>query len=132
MVSAAVLAGDFDAFREMFDLPYLLDTDTQRFLSTTEADLLPLFLEVHLMLKQRGVTHYERVAREADYTGRHRIEGWHFTHQIARGVRVAPPHSCRETLVQTAGRWRFAMSHYPTLAGLWTSLPSNTHPEARA
>lgn len=113
-VSAAVLAGDFAAFLAMFDLPYLLQTDTKRVLATSGDDLYPDFLDLHHELKARGVTHYERVARRADYVARNRIEGWHHTHQIAHGIRVAAPCSGRETLFLRADRWLFCEAYFPT------------------
>jgi hypothetical protein len=119
VVSSAVLAGDFPAFIVMFDLPYLMHTDSQRVLTATEAELRAYFQTLHHELKSRGVTHYERVAREADYVARDRIQGWHFTHQIADGVHVAPQHTGRETLVLRGDRWLFSESYYPTQTGPW-------------
>ena len=113
-VSAAVLAGDFAAFVAMFDMPYMMQTDTERLVATTGDDLFPVFQEVHQVLNSLGVTHYERVARKADYVARNRIEGWHFSHPIADGARVAPPNSGRETLFLRADRWLFCEAYFPT------------------
>jgi hypothetical protein len=128
VVSDAVLKGDFVAFMAMFDLPYLMYTDTWRLLSTDEADLYPMFQTLHNELKSRGVTHYERVAREADYVARGRIQGRHFTHQVAHGVYVAPPHSGQETLVQRADRWLFSEAYYPTRTTAWPMPDSSADP----
>lgn len=118
-VSAAVLAGDFAAYAAMIDLPYLIHTDAARLLVTTRADLQPTFLTLHQSLKDKGVTHYERLAREADYVSRDRIEGWHYTHQIADGAPVAPPHASRQTIVRRDDVWRFSEAQYGTLAASW-------------
>jgi hypothetical protein len=128
VVSAAVLAGDFAGFIAMFDLPYLAHTDTQRVVATTGADLYPYFQTVHQRLRSLGVTHYERIAREADYVDRRRIEGWHFTHHIADGVQISPPHTGRETLVQRADRWLFSEAYYPTQADGWPAPELRAHP----
>jgi hypothetical protein len=119
IVSDAVLSGDFDRYAGMIDLPYLIHTDTGRTLSSTKDELTPAFLAVHKLLKARGVTHYERVAREADYVARHRITGWHFTYHIADGSYLAPPHKSRLSLVQRADRWLFSEAHYATRASAW-------------
>jgi hypothetical protein len=133
-VSAAVLAGDFAAFLTMFDMPYLLQTDTERLLATTGDDLFLAFQDLHQELKSRGVTHYERVARKADYVARNRIEGWHYTHLIADGARVAPPRSGRETLFLRADRWLFCEAYFPTLSTptITPGLTVDTMPEVRS
>ncbi|MBA3908321.1 MAG: hypothetical protein C0524_00255 [Rhodobacter sp.] len=118
-VSAAALAGDFAAYAAMIDLPYLVHTDVARLLVTSRADLLPTFQTLHQTLRRRGVTHYERLAREADYVAPHRIEGRHFTHMIADGIRVAPPHQARQVLVLRTDVWRFSEAHYATEAATW-------------
>ncbi|HLQ17690.1 MAG TPA: hypothetical protein VK146_01825 [Tabrizicola sp.] len=113
-VSAAVLAGDFAAFLTSFDLPYLLHTDSDRLLASTADDLHDEFQALHQLLKFRGVTHYERVARRADYVDRKRIEGLHYTHQIKNGSHVAPPQVGRETLFLRDDRWLFCEAYFPT------------------
>jgi hypothetical protein len=118
-VSSAVLAGDFDRYAGMIDLPYLVHTDAAWLLVTTVADLRPTFDSLAQTLNDRGVTHYERLAREADYVARDRIEGRHFTHLIAEGRHVTRPYSARMVLVRRVGVWRFSEAHYPTTAQSW-------------
>jgi len=129
-VSAAVLAGDFAAFLTMFDMPYLMQTDTERLLAISGDDLFVEFHDLHQTLRSRGVTHYERVARKADYVARNRIEGWHYTHQIADGERVVPPTGGRETLVLSTDRWRFCEAYFPKLTKPGISVA--TKPEVRS
>jgi hypothetical protein len=133
-VSAAVLSGDFASFLAMFDMPYLMQTDTERLLATTGDDLHLQFQDLHQALKTLGVTHYERVARKADYVARNRIEGWHYTHRIADGIRVAPPHSGRESLFLRADRWLFCEAYFPTVTTLRIApgVSVNAPPEVRS
>lgn len=119
IVSDAVLAGQFDRYAEMIDLPYLVHTDTSRLLVARREDLRPTFDAVHGSLLDHGVTHYERVAREAEYVDRGRIDGWHHTHLIANGERLKHPHASRHILVLRDGVWRFSEAHYAIRADRW-------------
>jgi hypothetical protein len=118
-VSEAVLAGDFDRYAAQIDLPYLIHTDTARPLVTDREDLRPTFAALHQMLRDKGATHYERVARSADYVHRDRIDGWHHTHMILRGERLNQPHAARQTIVRRGDRWLFSEAHYRIAASRW-------------
>jgi hypothetical protein len=119
IVSEAVLTGDFDRYAAMIDLPYLIFTTTARLLVTTREDLLPTFRALHEAMQDEGVTHYERVARAADYVERDRIEGWHQTHLISHGERVNYPHVARHANVRRGDVWLFSEAHYPIDADRW-------------
>lgn len=119
VVSDAVIAGDFARYAAQIDLPYLVHTETARLLVTTVDDLRPTFDALHLTLRDKGVTHYERVARAADYVDRDRIEGWHHTHLISHGERLNLPHSSRHALVRRDGMWLFSEAHYAIQAERW-------------
>ncbi len=118
-VSEAILAGDFETYAAMIDLPYLIHTATADLLVSTVADLRPTFDALSQGLKARGVTHYERVARAADYVARDRIEGWHHTHILAGGTPLACPHVSRHTLVRRDEHWLFSEAHYTLTASRW-------------
>ncbi len=118
-VSEAILAGDFDTYAAMIDLPYLIHTATADLLVSTVADLRPTFEALSQGLKARGVTHYERVSRAADYVARDRIEGWHHTHMLAGGAPLACAHVSRHTLVRRDGHWLFSEAHYTLTAKRW-------------
>jgi hypothetical protein len=118
-VSEAVLAGDFDAYAAMIDLPYLIHTETANLLVTTREDLRPTFDALHSALRDHGVTHYERVGREADYADRDRIAGWHHTHLISNGVRLNWPHVSRHVLVRRGDEWLFSEAEYAIKADRW-------------
>ena len=114
-VSQAVLAEDFFRYAAMIDFPYLVHTGKAELLVSTTADLRPTFDVLSQGLKARGVTHYERVARAADYAARDRIEGWHHTHLLANGDPVAHPHVSRHSLVRRGQLWLFSEAHYDAL-----------------
>lgn len=114
-VSQAVMAGDFFRYAAMIDLPYLVHTARAEILVSTTADLRPTFEALSQGLKARGVTHYERVARAADYAARDRIEGWHHTHLLVDGQAVAYPHAARHHLVRRGQVWLFSEAYYDML-----------------
>lgn len=118
-VSQAVLAGDFDAYADQIDLPYLIHTDTARLLVFTRDDLRPTFEALHQTLRDRAVTHYERVARHADYVDRDRIEGWHHTHLISQGERLNYPHASRHVILRRDAGWVFSEAYYKIQADRW-------------
>lgn len=120
LVSSAVLAGDFDPYVAMIDLPYLVHTATADLLVSTREELWPTFEALSLGLRVRGVTHYERVARAADYVARDRITGWHHTHILVDGEPLAYPHASSHTLVRRDDRWLFSEAQYNAVtAGHW-------------
>ena len=114
-VSEAVLAGDFDAYAAMIDLPYLVHTATADLLVSTREDLHPTFEALAQGLRDRGVTHYERVARAADYVARDRIEGWHHTHVLIDGEPLVYPHVSWHKLVRRDERWLFSEATYTVI-----------------
>jgi hypothetical protein len=116
VVSKAVMAADFDAYAAMIDLPYMIHTAQADILVSTTADLWPTFDALARGLRSRGVTHYERVARAADYVARDRIEGWHHTHALVEGEPLAYPHVARHTLVRRGDRWLFSEAQYDYLS----------------
>jgi hypothetical protein len=112
VVSDAVLVGDFEAYVAMIDLPYLIHTATADILVSTREDLSPTFDALSRGLRERGVTHYERVARAADYASRDRIEGWHHTHLLVDGASIAYPHVAGHALVRRDDAWHFSEAQY--------------------
>ncbi len=119
VVSQAVLRGDFDSYAAQIDLPYLIHTQNARHLIQRREDLRPTFQAVRDSMAAHDITHYERVARAADYVDRDRIEGWHHTHLISHGERVNCPHVSRHTLVRRGALWLFSEAHYDIRADRW-------------
>jgi hypothetical protein len=114
-VSAAVFAGDFETYAAMIDLPYLIHTATTDLLVSDRDALRPTFDALSQGLRARGVTHYERVARAADYVARDRIEGWHHTHTLIDGEPLAYPHLSGHKLVRRDDRWLFSEAQYDSI-----------------
>lgn len=119
VVSVAILRGDFASYAAMIDLPYLVHTETALLVIATEAELLPNFCTLSEGLTRRGITHYERIARTADYAGRDRIEGRHQTHLIAGGTFAAPSWRSANALVRRDSGWRFTEGRYRLKAATW-------------
>ena len=115
--STAILAGDFESYSTRIDLPYLILTQTGQMLVTEADQIRATFLAFSDGLKSRGVTHYERMVRSAEYVGRNRIEGWHNTHLIADGEQIAYPYAVRHTLVRRGDDWLFSEAQYDTIKG---------------
>jgi hypothetical protein len=119
-VSAAVMADDFAAYLAMLDLPYLIRTQQADFVLNSAAELEPTFRALGRGLVRRGVTHYERVAREASFQRADRIVGRHHTHMIRHAERIAAPHLSTAALVRREGGvWRFTEASYPMSAAAW-------------
>lgn len=112
VVSQAVLGGDFDSYQAMIDLPYLIHTAKADLLVSSVPDLRPTFDALSQGLRARGITHYERVARAADYVARDRIEGRHHTHALSNGEPFAFPHAAGHILVRRGQRWLFSEARY--------------------
>lgn len=120
VVSEAVLSGDFERYTAMIDLPYLIQTANANLLVSTADELRPTFDTMREGLKERGVTHFERVARSADYVSRDRIEGWHHTHLIADGEQIAYPYPASHVMVRRGEDWLFSEAQYDMIkAARW-------------
>lgn len=118
--SAAILAGDFDTYLAAIHLPYLLHFLDGDIVIDAASDLRPSFHTLSEGMARRGVSHYERVARDAHFQGSERIVGRHSTHMIAEGSRVQAPHAAEAALVRVdGGSWRFTEATYPLASHDW-------------
>jgi hypothetical protein len=120
VVSAAVMADDFNAYIARIDFPYLLCTLQEDFILHYPEALEPSFRNLSGALRKRGVTDYIRIAHEANLVRPDRIEGWHNTNIIVGDQRVIAPFAARQSIVLRDGVWRFSEAHYPFLVD---SLP---------
>ncbi|MBL9049867.1 MAG: hypothetical protein JNK19_07135 [Tabrizicola sp.] len=119
VVSDAVLAGDFAAYAAMIDLPYLVRTETAQLLVTSLDALRPTFDALHAGLKARGVLHYKRLARKAEYVRPDRIEGWHNSHMLDEAGFAMPSRHARQVIVHRGTSWLFSEAQYPITANSW-------------
>lgn len=111
--AAAMVAGDFDAWVQMLDLPWLFCTLRADFVLATDEELRLVFDSLTLLLRANRATHYERSARDAVMVRPDRIEGWHFSHVIADGEWITAPLAARHMMVRRDGVWLFSEAHYP-------------------
>lgn len=116
-VAQAFRDEDFDAYMALLALPYLVQTGRARHLITSADEMRPTFDTLLRSMKPRGITHYERIARSADYVARDRIEGWHRSHLIANGESLAYPQLSRHALVRRGDRWLFSEAQYDMIEG---------------
>jgi hypothetical protein len=116
VVSAAVLAGDFDTYIARMDLPYLICTLQEDFVLHRPEELEPTFRNLSDALRRHGATDYIRIAHAAEFVRSDRIEGWHNTNIIVGDQRVMAPWAARQALVLRDGVWRFSEAHYPIFA----------------
>jgi hypothetical protein len=112
-VSLAVLRNDFPAFQARVDLPYLVRTLKADIVLHTEADLAVLHSSVSEAMAARGVTYYERIAREALFTRPGRIEGRHFVHILVGDQRITAPWASRQAMVLRPDGWKFTEAQFP-------------------
>ena len=132
-VSDAVRTDDFASYSAMIDLPYLVQTGRAMLLVSEAEELRPTFQALSMGLRARGVTHYERVARSADYVDRNRIEGRHHTHMLADGRPVNCAHASGQTIVRRGELWLFSEAHYDAVKGdRWPLTFSNLFDAADA
>lgn len=103
VVTAAVPAGDLDAYAAMIDLPYLVHAGTADLLVSDREGLRPTFQALGDGLRVRDVTQCERIARAAGCVDRDGIEGTAHSH-------VASP-----TIVRRDDRWLFSQARYRSL-----------------
>lgn len=116
-VSRAVLTRDFDAYIACYDLPFLVRTAQAHSVIYKREDMRPAFEVVADALQVRGVTHYKRVAREADQLRPDRIvaKALHpYDHRGERVIAVA-----NEVLVCRNGAWLVSEANYPLLTLDW-------------
>ena len=111
-VSRAVLTGDDKLYLSRMSLPYALTTHRGHFVITDRDEVVAIFQTLSASLREKGVTDYVRITREARYLRPDVIEGLHFTHILCNGERITQPHASRQRLVLQSGEWRFAAAFY--------------------
>lgn len=107
-VGAAVLAGDWDAYRADICLPFNLITQAANLTVETEAELRAGFDAFHSMLRTHAVTDYIRLVDRAAYLDDTLLSGSYVTHTLSRGKRVLQPYTSQITLRLEDARWRAA------------------------
>lgn len=104
-IAAAVMAGDFAAYRAGVVLPFHLVTHTANLTVSTEAELHDGFTSFHGMLRSQKVTDYIRLVESAQSLDPDLITGRYVSHLISGGMRVLDPFHSQITLRHVGGRW---------------------------
>ncbi len=119
VVSDAVMSGNIEAVRRMSRLPYPVRSLKGSFLVDSDEKLVANFAGFSRKVRELGVTHYIRIAREARFLDRDRIEGIHMTYLYRNGEEVLPPYENRMILIREFGFWRVAAADHAMLNDSW-------------
>lgn len=128
-IAAAVMAGDFTAYRSRVAIPFHLVTHSESLSLTTEEDLRQGFDSFCALLRSQRVTDYIRLVDSAQMLDADLISGRFITHVIAGSMRLMDPFPSQITLRRVAGRWRAASITNALFKSRWPLLmasPANT------
>ena len=127
-VAAAVMAGDFAAYRAGVVLPFHLVTYSANVTLTTEEALHSGFESFRSMLQTQRVTDYIRLVESAQVLDPELLTGRYVTHLVAGGMRVMDPFHSQITLRNVEGRWCAASITNALANSRWPFLIANAGP----
>lgn len=104
-IAAAVMSGDYQAYRRGMTLPFYLITHTANLAVTTEEALRDGFDTFCSLLQIQRVTDYIRLVDSAQRLDADLISARYVTHLIAGGTRITEPFHSQITLRMTGDRW---------------------------
>ncbi len=105
-VGRAVMADDWDGYRQCIDLPcHIISTHDSKVVSTVE-DLKAGFVQFRDTLRAQRVTDYVRLVEAAAQLDRDLISGLYVSHLIAGSQRLIPPFKSEITLRLVGNNWR--------------------------
>ncbi len=107
-LSSAALHGDMATCLRLIRRPFRSSTLAVSEVIETEEALEAYMMSFTDWLRAQRATDYIRLARDAAYLSRDRIEGTHYTHVISGGQRVIPPYASRMTIVRSDEVWQVA------------------------
>jgi hypothetical protein len=107
-VGAAVLRGDYAAYRDRVSLPFHLVTHAASLNITTEDDLILGFRTFSDSLRSQRITDYLRLVEGAEFLDDALVTGRYITHLMAGGHRVIPPFRSHISLRLEGATWRAA------------------------
>lgn len=106
-LTSALLAGDFDRYREVIDLPLTIaPTDESPYSLLDETALRRDFLLYHSVLKLHGVTDIFREVRSVTDEGAGIYRIVCRVHMMVRANRIADPFQSELRIRQREGQWR--------------------------
>jgi hypothetical protein len=112
VTSAAVLRGDYEAYKACKAVPFQRITEANELLTESEEEAQLVFQRMHKTFKAQNVTEYLRFAISANYLSETCICGRHETHIISRGTRVVPPYPNKTRLELFPEGWRATISSH--------------------
>jgi hypothetical protein len=127
-IAEAVMAGDFEAYREGVTLPFHLVTHTQNVTLADEPTLRAAFDTFRSMLQSQRVTNFIRLINSAQSFDETLIAGRYVTHLIAGSLRIIDPFHSQITLRHVDGRWRAASITNALANSRWPELMANPAP----
>ena len=104
-LSAANLAGDFNAYCDLCDFPYTSHSETEDVTLRGPADLRPFFDQLSDQLRRTGADNMERRAKSAAFLCADRICGYHDNRMFRGRDCVNGPVHSRMILKRRGTRW---------------------------
>ena len=107
-VTKAVLAGDWETYRDGVTLPCAVVSHNESKVVETEEDLRAGYDSFRATLLGQKVTDYIRLVEDASFLDRDLISGSYLTHILAGGHRILAPFKSIMVLRLVGNRWRAA------------------------
>ena len=107
-----VIDGEAEAYCDHVQLPFVFRTGAGVEVVETRADLASDIMRAHDWMKQKSVSDYHRIAREAQFLDEETIEGFHVTYALRGAVPVLEPYSSRAILRRTGDSWRVSFAEH--------------------
>lgn len=107
-VGAAVMRGDYAAYRDRISMPFQLVTHTASLTVTHEADLEAGFRTFSDTLRIQRITDYLRLVEGAEFLDDVLLTGRYITHMMAGSYRVLAPFRSQISLRLEDATWRGA------------------------
>ncbi len=128
-VSVAVLADDWDSYRDAVSLPcHIVSHDESKVVATVE-ELKAGYDQFRGTLQAQRVTDYVRLVETAARLDPDLISGSYLSHIISNGNRVLLPFQSQMTLRLQGNRWRAASVTNALANSRWPLVRLALHPE---
>lgn len=128
-VSRAVLADDWETYRQCIALPCHIVSHDESKVVATEDDLKAGFDQFRDTLRFHKVTDYIRLVETATLLDRELISGSYISHLLAGGQRIMPPFRSQMTLRLIGNRWRAASVTNALANSRWPLVRLALHPD---
>jgi hypothetical protein len=128
-VSKAVMADDWEAYRDGICLPCHIISHDESKVVETEDDLRAGFDLFRDTLRAQQVTDYIRLMESAARLDQALISGKYVTHLLSGGRRVMPPFKSQMTLRLMGNRWRAASVSNALANSHWPLVRLEVHPD---